>query len=203
MNTHWPIFNSICDTVCTLSGDTWYGKALIAAGAGITAFYTPITWLLIACFGLSIADMIYGIRVAVKQKKKVDSSKSWKGTLRKLWDEFAIMSLAHLLEFAVLGHDGVFYLTGGVTVIIGLTELWSIIENLNTIDPKGPWRVLGRFLKKKGEDYVGIELNMNDDDKHSTDNTVAVGSSKDSSNVNSSPVDGGISELGSDTPEEE
>jgi len=62
------------------------------------------------------------------------------------------------LELAVLDQDGVFVLTGGATVIIGLTELWSIIENINTLDPNGPWRILGKFLKKKGEDYTGIDL---------------------------------------------
>ena len=60
----------------------------------------------------------------------------------------------------VLGSSGVFVLTGGATIIISLTELWSIIENLNTLNPHGPWKVLGAFLKKKGEEYTGIELNF-------------------------------------------
>ena len=37
-----------------------------------------------------------------------------------------------MLEYAVLGTEGVFVLTGGATVIITLTEIWSILENLNT-----------------------------------------------------------------------
>ncbi|MEE3413813.1 MAG: hypothetical protein VZR53_00390 [Prevotella sp.] len=61
-----------------------------------------------------------------------------------------------------------FILTGGVTAIITLTELWSIIENLNTLDPKGPWKLLGKFLRKKGEDYTGIDLNFDDDDTNDT-----------------------------------
>ena len=68
-----------------------------------------------------------------------------------------------MLEFTVLGSAGVFVLTGGATVIIGLTELWSILENLNTLNPKGPWRALGKFLKKKGEDYTGINIEDNND----------------------------------------
>lgn len=56
-----------------------------------------------------------------------------------------------------------FVLTGGATVIIGLTELWSILENLNTLNPKGPWRALGKFLKKKGEDYIGSEIDINNE----------------------------------------
>jgi hypothetical protein len=73
------------------------------------------------------------------------------------------------LEYAVLGSDGVFVLTGGSTVIIALTELWSILENLNTLDPKGPWRTLGRFLKKKGENYIGDKIEINDEHTNNTE----------------------------------
>ena len=61
-----------------------------------------------------------------------------------------------------------FVLTGGATVIIGLTEFWSILENLNTLNPNGPWRSLGKFLKKKGEEYIGTEIDLkeHDDTKH-------------------------------------
>lgn len=82
-----------------------------------------------------------------------------------------LIGLARLIEFTVLDYSGVFVLTGGITVIISLTELWSIIENLNTLYPNGPWKVLKAFLKKKGEDYTGIELD-NLDDEHSNDNNV-------------------------------
>ena len=37
------------------------------------------------------------------------------------------------------------------------------------MDPNGPWRMLGKFLKKKGEDYTGIELNK---DEHTDDTPV-------------------------------
>jgi len=74
-----------------------------------------------------------------------------------------VIVLARMLEFTVLGSTGIFVLTGGATVIIGLTELWSILENLNTLNPKGPWRALGKFLKKKGEDYTGINIEDNND----------------------------------------
>jgi len=46
--------------------------------------------------------MICGIRVARKQKKKIESGKNWKGTLRKIMDEFTIILLAHGLEWAVM-----------------------------------------------------------------------------------------------------
>lgn len=146
-----------------LSFGTTLGKIGIAAGSLLAAIYTPITALLISCFCFTTIDMFYGIRVAIKQKHKVESNKTWKGTLRKILDEFSIISLARLLEFSVYDTQGVFVLTGGVTVILCLTEMWSILENLNTLDPDGPWKALGRFLKKKGEEHIGFELDLNDE----------------------------------------
>ena len=162
------IFNSIGNMLQGLSMGTPWGKALIAVGVAVSAFYSPIALLLITCFAFTATDMFYGIKVAWKSKKKIESHKNWKGTLTKLGDEFVIISLARLLELAVLGQDGVFVLTGGATTIIALTELWSIIENLNTLNPHGPWKALGKFLKKKGEDYIGTEIEINDE--HSNDN---------------------------------
>lgn len=158
------ILSSIGKMFEGLSLGTPLGKMLIAAGTAIAAFYSPIAALLASCFAFTTVDMIYGIKVACKQKKKIESHKNWKGTLTKLIDEFVILSLARLLEIAVLGTDtDLFVLTGGATVIISLTELWSIIENLNTLNPYGPWKALGKFLKKKGEDYIGTEIDLNDD----------------------------------------
>lgn len=162
-----PIINSIGNMFQGLSAGTTLGKVAIAAGSLITAFYSPIALLLAACFAFTATDMFYGIKIACKNKKKIESHKNWKGTLTKLADEFVIISLARLLELAVLNQDGVFVLTGGATTIIALTELWSIIENLNTLNPHGPWKALGRFLKKKGEDYIGTEIDLSDGNTNS------------------------------------
>lgn len=158
---------AICNMFEGFSAGTALGKFMIAAGSLLAGFYSPIAVLLVACFLFTVVDLIYGIKVAHKFKKKLTSSKSWKGTLSKLEHEFVTISLARLLEFAVLDDTGVFVLTGGATVIIGLTELWSILENLNTLSPDGPWRILGKFLKKKGEDYTGIDLELKEDDRDS------------------------------------
>ena len=153
-----------------LSEGSVIGKAAIAVGSFITAFYSPIVALLISCFLFTIADMVYGIKVAIKQKSKLTSEKNWKGTISKIIDEFSIISLARLLEYAVIGNTAPFILTGGVTVIVCLTEMWSILENLNTLDPTGPWRALGKFLKKKGEDYIGTEIELKDGNDSVDDN---------------------------------
>jgi hypothetical protein len=155
------ILTSICNMFEGLSAGTPLGKALIVLGGALVAFYSPIMVLLVTCFVFTAVDMVYGITVAHKLHKKITSHRNWKGTLMKIIDEWTIISLARLLEFSVLDETGVFVLTGGATVIIGLTELWSILENLNTLNPDGPWKALSKFLKKKGEDYIGTEIDLN------------------------------------------
>lgn len=164
------LLTSIGNMLEGFSLGTLGGKIAIVIGSTLAAFYSPIAALLVTCFAFTAVDMFYGIKVARKHKKKIESNKSWKGTLTKLTDEFTIISLARLLEWSIMSDSGVFVLTGGSTIIIGLTELWSIIENLNTLNPDGPWRALGKFLKKKGEEHIGIELDL--DDEH-TNNSVS------------------------------
>ena len=164
------VWSSIITAINSISGDTFIGKTIIATGALLTAYFTPIIGLLITCFATSFVDMVYGIQVAKMQHSKITSSKTRRGTWNKMKAEFAIIALARLLEFTVVGTTGVSDLTGGATVIITLTELWSILENLNTLYPNGPWRSLGKYLKKKGEAYTGIDLDFNKDDKHDNSN---------------------------------
>lgn len=157
------IISTISRMLNGLSHNTVLGKGLITAGALMTAYFTPIVGLLITCFTCSVVDMYYGIKVSKKQEKKITSRKNWKGTLVKIRDEFVLILLAHMIEFNIVDDSAMFILSGGITVIIALTELWSILENLNTLNPDGPWKALGKFLKKKGEDYVGITLDNNDE----------------------------------------
>lgn len=153
----------IGNAINAMTQNTLFGKFLVSLGVAAVSFVTPIVDLLMICFATTLADMIFGIKVARKFKRKIESQKSWKGTLRKIMDEFTIILLAHGIEWSIVDQSGVFVLTGGATAIITLTEMWSILENLNTLDPKGPWRVLGKFLKKKGADYIGVELNNDDE----------------------------------------
>lgn len=160
------ILASIGNTFNTISNGTEIGKLAVAASAILVAYISPIVGLLVACFACSITDMIYGIKVAKRLGKKITSKKNWKGTLTKIKDEFTLILLAHLLEY-VIGYGDNFILSGGIAVIICLTEILSILENLNTLNPEGPWKLIGKFLKKKGSDIMDIDDNIiqqNDDD---------------------------------------
>lgn len=164
------LFQSIGHMFQGFSGNTWLGKVAIASGALLTAYFTPIIGLLVACFGCSVVDMCYGIKVAAAQGKKITSKKNWKGTIIKIKDEFLLILLAHLIEYVLFGADATLWLSGGITAIVTLTELWSILENLNTLNPDGPWRMLSKFLKKKGEEYTGIDLDLNENSDSKSNN---------------------------------
>lgn len=164
-------FDAIGNMFKEVSNNTLIGKITITGGALLTSYFTPIVGLLVACFACSTVDMLYGIKVAKRQCQKITSRKNWKGTLLKIKDEFSLIMLAHLIEFTVLGDISTTILSGSVAAIIALTELWSILENLNTLNPDGPWRSLSKFLKKKGEGYIGTELNFEHDDEDSSVST--------------------------------
>lgn len=150
----------IGDSISALTQNSAIANMLIGAGAVLGAYFAPIAGLIVTCFILTAIDMCYGIAVAKNNRSKITSAKNWKGTIKKLWHELLLLGMARLVEFTVLGTEGVFVLTGGITIIVSLTELWSIIENLNTLYPHGPWKIIGAFLKKKGEDYVGMDINL-------------------------------------------
>lgn len=164
--------NHIANAISNITQSSAWGNFLVTAGTLATAYFAPIVGLLVTCFVMTVADMGYGIAVARKQHQKITSEKNWHGTLAKLWHEILLIGMARLVEFTIMDSDGVFVLTGGITVIISLTELWSIIENLNTLYPHGPWKLIGAFLKKKGEDYIDMTVDL-DKNGHNDDNTVA------------------------------
>lgn len=159
------LFSSIGRTLKEITNNSFVGKLSVGASALLTAYFAPIAGLLFACFACTSVDLIYGLKVAKKAGKKLTSSKSWRGTLNKIKQEFVIIMLAHLVEHSVMGAGSITVLSGGAAALICLTEIWSILENLNTLDPDGPWRILGKYLKKKGEDYAGINIKVTENGK--------------------------------------
>ena len=159
------ILASIGTTINTVAHDFW-GKVGILTAATATAFFTPIAGLITACFILNIADLISGLEVSLKQGDTLWSKRMWLGTIKKIRQESAVIVLMHIIEhFAMSSMTTTTVLSGGATVLICLTELWSVLENLNTVSPNGPWRILKSFLKDKSEKYTGFELKLDKDGK--------------------------------------
>lgn len=161
------IFSSMCNVINIITNNSFFGKLMTIGGALTASFFTPIVGLIFACFALNIADLITGIRASRKLGNAITSRKNWKGTITKILQESQLLVLLHIIEHFVFSAVGVetTLLTGGASILICLTEVWSLLENLNTINPDGPWKILKDLLVKKGEDITGIEIDFDKNGK--------------------------------------
>lgn len=150
--------NRIIDTLSRLCNSSIITQSGVIALAFLSNFFLPILPVVLTCFGISMIDLYYGLKIA-KKSGCIESRRAWEGTITKMKDVLIVLSAARGIELYILSSlvSGV-VLVGGIATIVAVTEVWSILENLNTLDPDGPWRVLSRFMKKKGEDVIGMDI---------------------------------------------
>lgn len=147
-----------------MSSNAAINQLVIISFTFVVNFFVPIIPIVLTCWLCIFIDMYYGIKVAVMLNKdkpnyKVESRLSWRGTIVKLKDTATLLILTQAIEtFVIGGESPLSILTGTAAVVITLTELWSIIENLNTLNPQGPWRVFAAVLRKKGEKHLDVDL---------------------------------------------
>lgn len=139
-------------------------KFFYCLGTGIISWiagsFAPIWMVLLIVTLLIFTDAFLGCRVSTKAGNPCDSRRLWT-TIKKLcwcsafiWfgcqiDTHILVSFnAHLVEF--------------FAGIISGVELWSVVENLNSLDPTGPWKIFSKFIKTKGEKYLDITIDKND-----------------------------------------
>lgn len=156
--------HSIDSSLNIITNNSVFTKIWITLCAFVSGFFVPVQLSILFVFSMILLDMYYGIKVSIRLKRKIESSKSWNGTIRKMRDTFLLLCSMRGIEYFLIS-DWVTtkVLTCGTALLITLTELWSVLENLNTIDPNGPWKLVSKFLRKKGGEYTGIDLK---DDKN-------------------------------------
>lgn len=160
------VINRIIDTVQRVSNDSTVIQVGVAISTLISNFYLPIIPVIAICFGLTVIDLLYGIKVA-KIQGVIESRRTWTGTIKKMIDTFTLLTMVRGIELYLLAGITGTVIIGSVATIIGLTELWSILENMNTLNPDGPWRAVSKFMKIKGSGIIGtdIEQLINDNPK--------------------------------------
>ena len=165
------IYRALSDGICSINNtlniianNSILTKFWIAFCAFLTGFFVPIQFCILFVFGMILLDMYYGIKVSIKLKHKIESSISWNGTIRKMRDTFLLLcSIRGVEYFLINALVTTKVLTCGEALLISFTELWSVLENLNKIYPTGPWKLVSKFLRKKGEEYTGIDICETDD----------------------------------------
>lgn len=122
--------------------------------------FTPIIFVLLLLGLLIITDAILGCKVSIKKNRKCESRRFWK-TLRKFGWSCAIVWFASRIDADILISFNA-HLSELFAGLIAGVELWSIVENLNTLYPDGPWRILSKVIKSKGEKYLDITVDKED-----------------------------------------
>lgn len=133
---------------------------LTAIGSWLTGTIAPIDVVLLILLLLIVVDAILGCSVSIKAGLKCESRRFWK-TLRKfLWCS-AIVWFANEIDVEILTSFNAHLVEFFAGAIAGV-ELWSILENLTALYPNGPWKVLKKIIKSKGEKYLDITVDRED-----------------------------------------
>lgn len=124
-------------------------KYLEIAFLGIAALFAPIQATLIVAMSLVVVDLITGILAAHKRKEPITSS-----GIKRTVGKIVLYELAICLAFVCQQ-----YLTGDlfpasklVTAIVGMTELKSVLENIDTIAGTSMFKTILNKLTKSQED---------------------------------------------------
>lgn len=106
---------------------TFLGKI----GLLLVAFFTPILNIILGVLFLVITDLLTGIIAAKKKNQKLTSSKLSR-TISKVLVYLSTIIIVHTIQISLL-LDGTIPLEAIVSAYIALTELKSILENLDDI----------------------------------------------------------------------
>lgn len=105
-------------------------QKLLNIASAIAAFLTPVQGMIGTAVSLVIIDLITGVIAAKKRGEKITSS-GFKGTAGKLCIYLLTIILSFVTQKYLTG-EGV-PLTNIVGTWIGVTEFFSIMENMNSI----------------------------------------------------------------------
>jgi len=105
-------------------------KVVIAASVSFLGLFAPAAAALAAALGLTVVDLVTGIVAAMRRKEPITSGKLRRTVVKLVVYELAILS-AYTAQHWLTGDA--FPLMSWAAGTIGLVELKSVLENLNSI----------------------------------------------------------------------
>lgn len=94
------------------------------------AVFIPIKAALLAIVALTLLDLVTGVTAAIRRKEALTSS-GFKRTVVKLFVYLSVACLAYVVETYLTGE--LIPLAKIMSGLIGITELKSVLENLESI----------------------------------------------------------------------
>ena len=126
----------------------------------LASSFAPLGTVLIILLLLVLVDAFLGCKVSLSKGLKCESRRFWK-TLRKFCWCGAIVWFADAIDRNILVSFEAHLVEFFAGIIAGV-ELWSVLENLTALYPDGPWKILKKFIKSKGEKYLDITIDRED-----------------------------------------
>lgn len=111
----------------------------------LLAFLAPISSIIFGMIFLVVCDLITGVIAAIKKKESITSSKLSR-TISKVLVYFVTIVICHVINEHLLFGAEIVPLVSLVTSYIALTELKSILENLDKMT-KGKMSALGAIMR--------------------------------------------------------
>lgn len=133
---------------------------LLSAGSWLLGTIIPIWPILLLLALFVFTDAFLGCKVSISKGEKCETRRFWK-TLRKLGWCFAIVWFANRIDVDIFKSFDAHLVEASAGLIAGV-ELWSMLENLNTLYPDGPWKILSKVIRSKGEKYLDITIDKED-----------------------------------------
>lgn len=112
----------------------------------LLAVFAPIKTMIFAALALVVLDLITGLLASYKRGDAITSAVFSRTLIKTLVYEVAILA-AYLAEKYLTGD--IIKVTSVVTTFIGMTELLSLIENLNEISGGSLMKALVEKLESK------------------------------------------------------
>lgn len=142
-------------------GPIKFAACLLSGTMGwLSTFFAPIWTVITVVCAFILIDAILGTRVSITRGGKFESRRLW-STLKKFGNCAMIISCCHLMDTEILKSIDMHLVEAFSGIVCGV-ELWSMIENLQAIDPTGPWKIFSKFIRSKGEKYLDITIEKDD-----------------------------------------
>lgn len=120
-----------------------YLKLLVLSSVAVLM---PIKAVLVAAFVLCLFDLVLGVSAAVRQKQKITSKGLGRSVVKLLVYEIAIIAGFIVQKYLIQDSVPLVNLIGG---LIGVTELISVLENVNKINGSNLFAGIIKMLESK------------------------------------------------------
>lgn len=129
-----------------LNSDYWLGFLSALIGS-VMSFLAPVTGFILMAFVLVLADLYSGVKAARKRGEQINS-RGFKRTVEKITLYVVSILSGELMRLTFFPALNITYV---IAFAICLTELQSLVENVETVTGVNIWRRIKKIIPGAGD----------------------------------------------------